>query len=64
MGFLIGSLQGPLYLSYLGYDGAWCVFLSTYVIGVTLSIFIYPDINSNKNRDELESKPLREASVG
>lgn len=43
-GFLLGSLQGPLFLTYLGYDGSWCFFLATYVIAVTLACIIYPEI--------------------
>ena len=45
VGFLVGSLQGPLFLKYLKYDGSWCFFLAIYVIAVTLAAIIYPDID-------------------
>lgn len=57
VGFLIGSLQGPLFLHYLGYDGSWCIFLGIYVIAATLSCIIYPDI-TNSTTDELEEEKV------
>ena len=52
-GFLIGSLQGPLFLTYLGYDGGWCVFLGIYLITITLICIIYPDLSKNKSDDKI-----------
>ena len=45
VGFLFGALQGPLFLTYLGYNGSWYVFLATYSIAATLACRIYPSLN-------------------
>ena len=44
VGFLFGAIQGPLFLTKLGYDGSWCVFLATYIVASTLAYCIYPSI--------------------
>lgn len=62
MGFLIGALQGPFFLSYLGYDGSWCFFLGIYVIAVTLVCFIYPEINDKNSQSNMASQPAAETT--
>ena len=44
VGFLIGSLQGPLFLKYLGYDGSWATFLAIFITATVLTIFIFPKV--------------------
>lgn len=60
VGFLVGSLQGPLFLETLGYDGSWCVFLAIYIVAVTLSCLIYPKIGPSAN-SESKHETSREA---
>ena len=63
VGFLIGAIQGPLFLTKLGYDGSWYVFLATYIIASTLAFLIYPNISPRGVHQENQSHDNSQISI-
>ena len=45
LGYLLGSLQAPLMLKYLGYDGGFAAFMTLYIVCTLLSACLLPDID-------------------
>ena len=52
LGYLLGSLTGPLLLHNLGYDGGFFAFFTLYASALALSTCLLPNIDNQPNKED------------